>query len=210
MAGRNRSFFNLNSFVPKEYLYPEDSLLNGKVFVMEGEQDSALSYFEKKVRITPSGRVLTEKITAFGSTVDSTIYLNDQMVETYRSINDNQLSKGYVIHDTAIKDGSKFGEDFLETIFHVDSTDELIISSHLHFLKDTIIERNNRSWDCFEIGGVFGVKYNTQKDVHGKNLAAFNTLYFAKGIGLMRYSTQESEVINSFHLKEIRSSASAN
>src|ERR1700737_72034 len=48
---------NTNIFIPKEYQYPEDSLLMGRTFVMQKEGDSLLNYSDKKIKITSSGKV---------------------------------------------------------------------------------------------------------------------------------------------------------
>jgi hypothetical protein len=209
MADRNGSFFNTNTFVPKEYLYPEDSLLKGKLFVMANEGDGLLNYSEKKVSITALGRVLMERRYG-GNSVDSTIYLNNRMIETYSNLYDHRLLKGEIIHDTLIQDGTRFGEDFQETIYHTSKSD-VDISSHSHFLKDTIIGWNQLKLECFVVVGEHEIKNKPHNDPAAiKAFTLFNTTYFAKGIGLIRFTTEFNSEMAAFNLKEIRSSASQN
>lgn len=191
------------TFIPKEYQYPEDSILNGKTFVYQKSGTSEKNYTDFKLKIIDNKKWLISVQYSADKTEDSVLTLNDKTKEIYSfSFNDGKPLNGLVAQDTVINDGTKLGKRIKRTVFKTDdyTSDN---TSQLEYLKDTIFTWKSRKIDCIVMKAVSTTQLINNSDSSRQALSSFHNLYFGKNIGLVKYSTDYKEEHYMFELTEI-------
>lgn len=195
--------FTRERLIPKEYEYPEDSLSIARTFVFRNDSSGEQQWIDKSLRHTSNGNLVTEKRYAKGSQFDSTIYLNGKAIGLYNNIYiPGKITSGMVMEDTVVRDGTRLGRQLRKTFYHGPDYDVLIEGKE-YFLKDTSITWQNHNYPCLvtrtEVIANFRLDTLTLQ-----SLQSFHNLYFGKGIGLIKFTTEYKEEFISFGLKEIR------
>ena len=192
-----------DTLIPKDYDYPEDSISNGKTFIYEdvntGEQTYSDWFFKNKGK----KKYLISTLSSNGKTYDSSIYLNDQMIETYSSPYTNgRLIKCEIVEDTIIKNKTGPAESRTTTILKSDSGS--VISSIIsRRWKDTIIMWRKRSIPCIIIRQQCKDEFRDIRDSTTEILRYYQNGYYGKNVGLIKYGVLFNRKINTIELKKI-------
>jgi hypothetical protein len=192
------------SFIPKEYDYPDDSLLKGKTFVYQDIQTGEKAYTYYLVQYHLKDKWFLSLQYTNNKVYDSTIYLNDKMIETYSSPYPNgNLLKCEIIQDTLLQNGTRFGRSLKTTVLRKDSNS--VISSFVsEFLKDTIIAWRNQNIPCIVTTQKCKDEYKNGKDSTTDTLLYSQNGYYGKGIGLIRYTVYFHDRVTTIELKDIK------
>ena len=181
---------NDKTFIPKEYQYPVDSILNGKTFVYQKQGTSEKNYTDFKLKTIGDNKYLISVQYLADKTEDSVLTLNDKTKEIYSfSFNDGKLLKGVVTQDTVINDGAKLGKRIKRTIFKADdyTSDN---TSELEYLKDTTYTWKSKKIDCTVVKAISTTQLiSNSSDSSRQALTSYHYLYFGKNIGLVEYIT---------------------
>lgn len=195
---------NKKSFIPKEYDYPDDSLLIGKTFVYQDIQTGEKTYTYYRIQYNSKDKWLLSVQYTNNKVYDSTFYLNDKMIETYSSPYANgALLKCEIIQDTVIQNGTKFGQSLTTTILRKDSS-SVISTSVSEYLKDTTIAWRNQLIPCFVTTQWCKDEYKNSNDSTTDILLYSQNGYYAKGIGLIKYTVYFHDRVNTIELKDIK------
>jgi len=195
---------NKKSFIPKEYEYPDDSLLKGKTFVYQDIQTGYKTYTYYRVQYNLKDKWLLSVQYTNKKVYDSTFYLNDKMIETYSSPYANgNLLKCEIIQDTLLQNGTKFGESLTTTILKEDSN-SVMSSSVSEYLKDTTIAWRNQIIPCFVTTQRCKDEYKNSKDSTTHILLYTQNGYYGKGVGLIKYIVYFHDRVNTIELKDIK------
>ena len=98
---------NPNFFIPKDFEYPENKLVNKKTFTYEDISTGKIIYYDYVLK----NKNLIKTQYSDSKTYDSTIYFNGKAIETYSSpFEEATLVKCKIIQDTIIQNETKFGK----------------------------------------------------------------------------------------------------
>ena len=196
---------NSQTYIPKQYQYPEDSILNGRTFVYQNIRTSEENYTDFRLKTVGNKKYLISVQYLPNKTEDSVITLNDKTEEIYSfSFGDGKPLKGLVVQDTIINNETKLGKRIKRTIFKAnDYTSDNV--SELEYLKDTTFTWQERKIDCI----VLKVTSTTQlisysSDSSRQALASYHNLYYGRNIGLLKYTTSFNNEHYEFVLKKIK------
>lgn len=195
---------NKKSFIPKEFDYPDDSLLKGKTFIYQDIQTGEKTYTYYRIQYNLQNKWFLSVQYTNDKVYDSTFYLNDKMVETYSSPYQNgSLIKCEIIQDTLLQNGTKFGQSSITTVLKQDSSSviSLLVSE---YLKDTTITWHSQVIPCVVTTQSCKDEYRNSKDSTTDILLYSQKGYYGKGIGLIRYTVYFHDRINTIELKDIK------
>lgn len=196
---------NDEAFIPKEYQFPDDSLLRGKTFIYNKKGTSDKNFIDLRLNVVGNKKYLISRQYSFDKLFDSAITLNDKTKEIYSfSFDDGRPLIGQIIQDTIIKNGTKLGLRIKRTIFKAkDYTSDNL--SKLEYLKDTVIVWQKRKIKCIVM-----VATSTTQLISGtensarQELTSYHNLYYGKHLGLLKYSINFKEEQYSFDLVEVQ------
>jgi hypothetical protein len=195
---------NKKSFIPKEFDYPDDSLLKGKTFIYQDTQTGEKTYTYYRIQYNLKDKWLLSVQYTKDKVYDSTFYLNDKMVETYSSPYKNgDLLKCEIIQDTFVQHATKPAQSLTTTILKQDSI-SVISSSVSEYLKDTALTWRNQVIPCFVIIQSCKDEYRNSKDSTTDILLYSQKGYYGKGIGLIKYTVYFHDRINTIELIDIK------
>lgn len=195
---------NDETFIPKEYQFPEDSLVKGKTFIYEEAGTNEKSLTDMKMDIIGDKRYLISRQYSSDNLFDSVITVEDKIKEIYSfSFDDGKPLKGLMAQDTIVKNGSKLGVRTKRTIFKAnDYTSDNI--SKLEYLKDTVFTWQNKKVGCIVMRATSTTQLISNADSSAsQELTSYHNLYFGKNIGLLKYTTSFKDQQYSFVLVEI-------
>ena len=186
-------------FIPKEYEYPEDSLLNKKTFTYEDISIGKIIYCDYVLK----NKNLIETHYSNSKTYDSTIYCNGKTIETYSSPFDEKvLIKCNIIQDTIIKNETKFGKR-VRTTFLTEDSSSVLSSVISEYLNDTSLTWNNQTIPCVVVRQHCKDEYRDGKDSMTDILLYSQTGYYGKHIGLIKYTIYFHNKADTIELKQI-------
>lgn len=195
---------NDEPFIPKEYQFPEDSLLTGKTFVYGKEGTNDKSFTDLKVNVIGSKRYLVSRQYSSDKVFDSSLAVNDKTKEIYSfSFDDGKPLKGLIVQDTILKNGTKLGLRTKRTVFKAsDFVSDNI--SKLEYLKDTLFTWKNKKIDCIVMRATSTTQLISSSDSSARQeLTSYHNLYYGKNLGLLKYTTSFKDEHYSFILEEI-------
>ena len=176
-----------SSFIPSEYMFPDEEIGNGKTFIYvdssnseEHSQDHYFGYNNgQKCRI----------VRAYSSTGtnDSTIYINHKLVESYsRFFYRDELTRAAILQDTIVQNGKRLGKNILIVKFESESR-LLTIRTQSEFLKDTIFNWKGRMLPTIAIQTTYNstMHWKSEKEVDTSFKIEIIT-YEAKRTGTVR------------------------
>jgi hypothetical protein len=174
-------------FLPKEYTYPIDSIGEGKTFIYKNDKTGEQTYEDYKVIESGGQKSLSVLSYHENGKSDSAIMKDGRRVEEYNFFfsGNPPMIKGKIIQDTVIKDGGKFGKYISVITYNSDSLIR-IVSSTETYIKDTSILWNGISLPSLLMQGE-GTINITSTDT-SVSLYSTSNFYYAKGIGLIRYT----------------------
>ena len=194
----------INQFIPDEYNYPDDSMLVGKTFIYEDTVTGQKAYTDCKLVNNSQGQYITSRNYVNGKTYDSTISLNNKMIETYSSpYIGNDLLKCQIIQDTIIKNGTKLGQSITKTLLRNDS-DKVFNTVVSEYLKDTLLMWNNKSTPCIIISNISRDEYRNSNDSITEVIEGSYNGYYCKKLGLVEYTSLYNGKVQTFILREIK------
>jgi hypothetical protein len=198
---------NNESFIPKEYFFPENEIGEGKIFMYVDQLTGDTTYSEYRHQYVGQNRFLIHKAYNSGGTNDSLVYLDRKLIETYSSqAADGSLTKGDILQDTIVSNSKKSRKNILKVRFSLDST-ILIINSESEYVKDTTFSWMNKAIPAIVIKTIYEV--TVENKLTGEGQAKFNLEFFtyeAKNIGSIRIKilTTADGRIKDIDLKQIR------
>jgi hypothetical protein len=181
-----------NYFIPQEFQYPENKIEKGKTFIYQNALRKKITFRSVELSNINGQKYLISKEFDSTSTTDSAIFLNGKILEDYNFVlnGGNSATKAIIAEDTVINNGLKLGKHVKEYIFQTPAT-SVIINIEDIFIKDTSCIWQGKTLDCLEIQSVAKVKFNSLTDTSFKYLLnASNLMYYAKGVGLIKYIIQ--------------------
>lgn len=189
-------------FVPLDYEYPATILSSPKTFVYKNLSTSALTY-KDIIRKDKDGAVIINwKDYDSSNIADSSTEINDKNVGHYMIIN-GQYYRGIVNEDSTYQNGSQLGEKVQSESFTIGTS--LVVTANIRsrFLKDTTINWNGKTLPTIVIQSEAKLVYQNTQD-HSEQQSITETFYyFAKNVGLIRYSTKNEHGSATWVLKEI-------
>ncbi len=196
---------NGETFIPKEYQFPDDSLLMGKTFSYNKTESNEKNFTDLRLNVIGDKKYLVSRQYSSDKLFDSVITVEDKTKDIYSfSFDDGRPLKGEIIQDTIIKNGTKLGLRIKRTIFKVkDYTSDNL--SRLEYLKDTAIVWQKRKIDCIVMTATSTTQLiNSTDNSARQELTSYHNLYYGKYIGLLKYSTNFKDEHYSFDLVEVR------
>lgn len=190
-------------FVPLDYEYPATILSSPKTFVYKNLSTSALTY-KDIIRKDKDGAVIINwKDYDSSNIADSSTEINDENVGHYMIIN-GQYYRGIVNEDSTYQNGSQLGEKIQSESFTIGTS--LVVTANIRsrFLKDTTINWNGKTLPTIVIQSKAKLVYQNTQDQSSEQQSITETFYyFAKNVGLIRYSTKNERGMATWVLKEI-------
>jgi hypothetical protein len=200
-------------FYPREYLYPDSNLVNGKTFIYRSVKDTNdLRFYDGKIITEGKRDYLLGRQYTRESTIDSAKYAIDgQLIESYFIMPDTPVYKlkGVIVKNEIIDDGSRLGKGISIIEFKAYGN-ILTIRGEEYFLKDTVINWKGQELDCIKTRQTIWMRLENKRDPSATmNTKKVSEGYFAKGIGLIRYSGNSQGRSATMELIEIRDMSAA-
>jgi hypothetical protein len=188
-------------FIPKAFEYPDDSIGEGKTFIFHDSVHNKNTYVE--LRSVVMGNDTVQSWLRYNDTTvtDSAIMNHGQLMEIYGHLSslNPRMYKGEDVVDVTINDGTKLGKNKQSWTYHNDTL-TVAITSESQFVKDTSIEWRGRLLPCLAI------QFNGKMEVRSKlyrglnyTAKAINYDYYAKNIGLIKYTVKFKDRKNNDH-----------
>ncbi len=205
------SFYSDNNystydFIPLEYLYPEDSLKNGKTFVVKSEETGNLNLSDITLAQKSTNRqIIVRRYSNNSSGYDSTIFFNHKMTEIYSNMySGNILVKAKIISDMILNDGSKLGTQ-RQVITYTYSEGQVTTDSKSTYLKDTILNWNSVQVACLVVASHIKISFQKPSDPEDKKDTFSYSVktYYGKNLGTMRFTVIEPKGVHTFNLVKI-------
>jgi hypothetical protein len=190
-------------FVPLDYEYPATILSSPKTFVYKNLSTSALSYKDITRKDKDGAVIINWKDYDSTNIADSSTEINDKNVGHYMIIN-GQYYRGIVNEDSTYQNGSRLGEKVQSESFTIGTS--LVVTANIHsqFLKDTTINWNGKPLATIVVQSEAKLVYQNTNGQSSKQQSVTETFYyFAKNVGLIRYSTTNKQGVATWVLKEI-------
>ena len=201
------------NFYPSEYRFPDSSIGNGKTFIYRNLKDTNNLRFDDFKIITEGKRdYMLVRQYSRKSTIDSAKYaLDGQLIESYIFMPDTPVYKlkGVIIKNEIIDDGSRLGKGISIIEFKAYEHNVITIRGEEYFLKDTVINWKGHMLDCIKTRQTIWIKWENNRDSTTENTEKVSEGYFAKGIGLIRYSGNFQGRSDTMELSEIRDMSAA-
>ncbi|MGE0637647.1 MAG: hypothetical protein AB7G44_15885 [Bacteroidia bacterium] len=193
----------------KDYSYPIDQIGKGKTLVYKRVGEKNADIFEDVHLISELGKqYLISKFYASSMNYDSSKYdINGKLIESYTfmlsGISDNvYLShppiiqnfhvqnyfpvKGVILQDTLIDTEKKLKKHIRQIVYLKNDT-SITFKDEVEYLKDTVITWQGKQYDCIVTTGKRIIEHaNKDYTMHYTNESGVS--YFAKGIGIIRYT----------------------
>lgn len=195
-------------FLPKEYSYPIEQIGNGKTLVYRKVGATNQTSFKDLQLITePGGQFLLSKQYSADAKFDSSkTTIDNKLIETFTFLlsdttDNKQLPiKGEIKEDKVIDNGTKFGQSVYKIVY-TGNENVVTISSVEEYLKDTILTWQDEQLDCIVTSMKSKIEFsNTTNPFAKQEIEYKGDSYFAKGIGLIRYTSQTK---NDFSIWEL-------
>ena len=201
------------NFYPSEYRFPDSNIGNGKIFIYRNVKDTNELQFQDCKIITEGERdYLLAKQYNRESTIDSAKYAIDgQLIESYIFMPDTPVYKlkGVIVKNEIIDDRSRLGKG-ISIIEYKAYGNIITIRGEEYFLKDTVINWKGHILDCIKTRQTIWMKLENNRDPSTtENTEKVSEGYFAKGIGLIRYSGSSQGRSATMELIEIRDMSTA-
>jgi hypothetical protein len=178
------------NFIPKEFLYPEDSIGEGKTFVFYDSLHNRYTYADVTWIYSNNKKMKSLLRYSYNFKLDSVLEFEGRIFEMYYqlSVYSPKMYKADHFRYTIFNNKSKIGKLKSSVIFRSD-TMSMKMFSKTAFLKDTSILWNGSYVPCLvtRTEGKFkdaSGKYHTIKGTQKTTL--YN--YYAKGIGRIKYT----------------------
>jgi len=181
-----------NYFIPEEFQYPENKIEKGKTFIYQNALRKKITFRSIKLLNINERKYFISKEFDSTSTTDSAIFFKGKILEDYNFVlnGGHGATKASIAEDTVINNGSKLGKHVTEYIFNTPTT-SMIVNVEDIFVKDTSCIWQGKTLDCLEIQSLAKVQFNSLTDTLSKYfLNASNLMYYAKGVGLIKYIIQ--------------------
>ena len=191
-------------FIPKEYQFPEDSLLIGRTFVYEKEGTNDKSFTDLKLNVVGNKRHLVSRQYSSDKLFDSVVTVEDKTKAIYSfSFDDEKPLKGLIAQDTILKNDTKLGLRTKRTIFKASDYVSDNIST-LEYLKDTVLLWQNKKVDCIVLTATSTTQLISNSNISAsQKLTSYHNLYYGKNLGLLKYTTSFKDEHYAFVLVEI-------
>ena len=199
-------------FFPKDYLFPIDQIGSGKTFVYSNvEAMNQTSYKDLKL-ITESGvKIILSKQYSNEEKFDSSkTSVDNKLIETFTFMSPDNSKighhpiKGEIIEERVFESRLKFGER-ISTISYSGKENVVTIKSEEKYLKDTILTWQGSQLSCIVIRRKSTIGFYSKIIPIAKQELKYNgDSYYAKGIGLIRYTTQTKKNFSTWELIEIK------
>jgi hypothetical protein len=192
-----------DSFIPKEYEYPDDSLLNGKTFTYQDLPNGQKYSDDCSIQYISNDKWYFDITHNDKKIYDSTIYLNDKRFVSYSSpYLEGRLLKDSIIQDTILPNGTKYGKSITSFIDKKNDSTSLNVSYTLEYLKDTDIIWNNASIHCIVIKDSSKYRYNEGKA--STIYLDYKEEYYGKKMGIIKVFDYFNNRLIVSELKEIK------
>ena len=180
---------NPGNFIPEEFEYPDSKIGAGKTFVYRNNLTKQQAFEDRKIFNINGQHFLVLKRYNSISVSDSIKLLNGKAIEVYTFMNGNPI-KEETLEDTVMNNGQRLGIHLEQSRY---LADQLLytITSKEQFLKDTTAVWANNQLPCIVIqtNTKVEIKVNLDTSLHHA-IEVFSKLYYAKSIGLIKYSIQ--------------------
>ncbi len=201
-------------FYPREYLYPDSNLVNGKTFIYRSVEDTNdLRFYDGKIITEGERDYLLARQYTRESTIDSAKYTIDgELIESYIFMPDTPIYKlkGVIVKNEVIDDGSRLGKGISIIEYKAYEYYMITIRGEEYFLKDTVISWKGHELDCIKTRQTIWMRLENKTDASAtENTKKVSEGYFAKGIGLIRYGGNSQGRSATMELIEIRDMSTA-
>jgi hypothetical protein len=198
-------------FLPKEYRFPTKKIGSGKTFVFSkvgAENETSLKDLQL---ITESGKqFFLSKQYSDEAKFDSSKSSDIKLIETFTFMSpDNSNSthlpiKGEIKEDKIIDNGTKFGQS-VSKIVYTGNENIVTINSQEEYLKDTVLTWQGKQMNCIVTRMKSTIEFTSKKNPFAKQDIEYSgDSYFAKDIGVVRYTTQTKKDFSIWELTEIK------
>jgi len=179
---------DLTSFIPKDFDYPDNKIGDGKTFVYKNGDSNEYTF--RDVRLINDKGYRSIKSYNNLSISDSIITYNDRAVEEYNFFmsGDGKITRGEKSQDTIVKNNDKLGKHLTKWTYRTSQLINIVYAEE-RYIKDTMINWQNQPLQCLVTQADANVIFqaiNNSSSKHGLKVAS--KLYYAKGIGLIKYS----------------------
>jgi hypothetical protein len=193
------------SFIPKEYSYPEKNIGEGKTFIYQKEGTTEQSTTKLGI-LKEGGRtyLINRHFTPDNKVIDSSVALGDKIIAFYSFNNKKGIPlPAEVKLDTVMRNGNKYGVRTRRMLFKTDeyATDN---TSDQEYVKDTIMLWKGKKIDCIEMKATSSTQLYLNVEGAPQQIQSTHLVYFGKGLGLIRYTSQFRNEYYVFNLIEIR------
>ena len=193
------------SFIPKEYSYPEDSIGTGKTFIYQKEGTTEQS--TTRLGLLRQGNhsyLINRHFTPENKVIDSSVSMGDKIIAFYSFNNKNGVPiQADIKQDTVVHNGSKYGVRTRRMLFKTDeyATDN---TSDQEYVKDTVVLWKGKKIDCIEMKAISSTQLFLNGEGAPQQILSNHLVYFGKGVGLIRYTSQFRNEYYVFNLVEVR------
>lgn len=195
----------ITSFIPNDYQFSENQIGNGKTFVYQKIGTNEHTYRDLVKKNEAGKTYVINRQYALDKTFDSSKRLADKLIETYIFIFDNgRQIKGDIKEDTTIRNKTKFGLRLQRITYNASDFIVTRISKQ-EFLKDTSIIWEGKQLDCIAINATYVAEFQSNVNMFLKQESlSSGILYFARGLGLIRYTISFKEENYIWELKAVK------
>jgi len=196
---------NKERFYPEEYLYPLNELGAGKTYVYKEVGGTQYSYMDIiPIQDSNQSVYVTQHYTSTEKIDSSTFSANWLLHDTYLFLSDTSPTRGKILSDEVIDDGSRLGQHISNVEY---LSDDFIFGTVTKstYAKDSTAQWQDQLLDCIITQDTTWMDISSVTDSSYKSKAI--TIYigiFAKGIGLIRYTGGIPDKPQSFQLIAIR------
>jgi hypothetical protein len=193
-------------FIPKDFDYPDNKIGAGKTFVYQDVDLNKYMFKDIKLINAEDQRYITTYYyrmpdSTGRSVSDSIVTSNGRTIEVYNfwMSGDNKIIKGEKLGDTILDNNGKLGKHSTKWMFH--TTQSLYTTnSEEKYTKDTMINWQNQSFPCLVTqANSHIISQAISNSGFNYNTAITSRFYYAKGIGLIRFSTEFTDYYGKHH-----------
>jgi len=156
----------INQFLPTEYLFPKEQIGKGKTFTYIDQTNGDSSFYDLFHHKKDNETYLIKTSYTRSNLSDSLIYSNYKLLEIHSYFfSKTDITKGIILSDTIIDNGSRLGKNILIVSYQSDSLD-WSIRSESEFAKDTVYQWQGSSLPAIVIKTTY---FNTLKSKFVEN-----------------------------------------
>lgn len=189
-------------FIPEEYKYPYVKIGKGITKSFQNLETTEQVFVHLKAQIVSNERCLFQTRYFKGKIVDSSVVVNNKLEELFVFV-DGRAIKEDIKTDTVIKKKERYGKHLFTSTHSINGSTVTHMLTE-EYVKDTSISWKGKLMDCIEIRvTALDLSKSMFSSLQNQAEQTGYVIYYAKGMGIIRYTVEGYNKIYTFALQEV-------